>query len=67
MKHFNFIASDRQAEAIASYAERMGVAQSVAIRKALDFWPPLWVSGNVKGLYAVIETCSGSVQFGGVG
>lgn len=60
----SFVATERQADALKAYSERTGLSKSDAIRQALDFWPRLWISGQVS-IYAVVLTCSGSVKLGG--
>ena len=61
-----FYLSDRHSKALSAYREREGISQSEAVRKALDFWPPLWISGRVEGLVAIVTTCSGKIRMGGV-
>ena len=64
MSPYSFIPTERQAEALVAFTQRTGMSKSDAIRQALDFWPRLWISGQVS-IYAVVLTCSGSVKLGG--
>lgn len=61
-----FQAGEDLSDKLEDYSKRTGVSKSLAIRKALENWPPLNFSGLI-GFKLVVFVCSGRIEIGGMG